>query len=270
MAQLAGLPDGYDADREIQRRGSPERIVTWNDAVRLQPQSSAVVGNGGLDICDAESKMKATIHRIRIWALDPPTRLLFLPGASGNTEIWRPVAERLRHGAERIHQGWPGFGGERLDSRVQGFDDLLQLVLERLDRPTAVIAQSMGGVLALQAALAAPHRITHLVLAVTSGGLPMVEHGAEDWREAFAAAHPQLPDWFDASNVDLSDQLPALTIPTLLLWGDADPISPVEVGKRLASRLPDAHLVILSGGTHDLAMERAQEIAPLIDRHLST
>ncbi|MCT0249371.1 hypothetical protein KQ297_10445 [Synechococcus sp. CS-205] len=71
--------------------------------------------------------------------MDPPTRLLFLLGASGNTEIWWPVAERLRHGAEQIHQGWPGFGGERQDSRVQGFDDLLQLVLARLDRATAVI-----------------------------------------------------------------------------------------------------------------------------------
>ncbi|MCP9889334.1 alpha/beta hydrolase [Cyanobium sp. ATX 6A2] len=188
--------------------------------------------------------------------MDPPTRLLFLPGASGNTAHWRPVAERLQHGAERIHLGWPGFGEIPPDPSVRGFDDLLALVLTRLDRPTALIAQSMGGALALQAALAAPGWITHLVLAVTSGGVPMAEHGAEDWRGAFSLAHPRLPDWFATAAVDLSDQLPSVAIATLLLCGDADPIS-------------SAQLVVLPGGTHDLAVEQADVIAPLIDRHLN-
>lgn len=200
--------------------------------------------------------------------MDPPTQLLFLPGASGNTAHWRPVAERLKHGAERIHLGWPGFGETPPDPRVRGFDDLLAQVLDHLDRPTALIAQSMGGVLALQAALAAPRWVTQLVLAVTSGGLPMAEHGAEDWREAFRLAHPRVPEWFATAEVDLTDQLPSVASPALLLWGDADPISPVAVGRRLAALLPAAQLVVLPGGTHDLAMARADEIAPLIDRLL--
>jgi pimeloyl-ACP methyl ester carboxylesterase len=202
--------------------------------------------------------------------MNPLAKLLFLPGASGNTCFWRPVAELIQHGGERIHLGWPGFGQTPSDPEVQGFDDLLALVFAQLDQPTALIAQSMGGVLALQAALARPERITHLVLAVTSGGVPLAEHGAKDWREAFRFGHPQLPDWFTTASENLSDRLPSMSIPTLLLWGDADPISPVGVGQRLASLLPAARLVILPGGTHDLAMERAHEIAPLIDRHLST
>ncbi len=148
--------------------------------------------------------------------------------------------------------------------------DLLPRVLAQLDRPTALIAQSMGGVLALQAALLRPESITHLVLTVTSGGLPMAEHGAEDWREAFRTAHPQLPDWFATASVDLSDQLADVSIPALLLWGDADPISPVAVGQRLAALLPEARLVVLPGGSHDLGRENAEEVAPLIDGHLST
>jgi pimeloyl-ACP methyl ester carboxylesterase len=139
--------------------------------------------------------------------------LLFLPGASGNTAHWRPVDERLQNGAQRLHLGWPGFGEAPPDRSVRGFDDLLALVLARLNRPTALIAQSMGGVLALQAALVAPERITHLVLAVTSGCLPMAEHGAEDWREAFRLAHPRLPEWFATAAVDLTDQLPSVGFP---------------------------------------------------------
>jgi poly(3-hydroxyoctanoate) depolymerase len=121
----------------------------------------------------------------------------------------------------------------------------------------------------LHAALAAPGRITHLVLAATSGGVPMAEHGAEDWRQAFRLAHPRLPSWFESAQVDLTHQLSTVACPTLLLWGDDDPISPVSVGQALASLLPNAQLVVIPGGTHDLALGRADVIAPLIDRHLS-
>ena len=132
-----------------------------------------------------------------------------------------------------------------------------------------MIAQSMGGVLALQAALVRPQSVTHLVLCATSGGLPMAGLGAEDWREGFPAAHPQLPDWFVTDTTDISGQLPALGHPVLLLWGDADPISPVAVGERLASLLPHAQLQVIPGADHDLGLLQAERVAPLIDAHLA-
>lgn len=198
-----------------------------------------------------------------------PHRLLFLPGASGNTHFWRPVAQRLRHGAEPVHLGWPGFGETPNDPGVNGFEDLLALVLARLDRPCALIAQSMGGVLALRAALARPQRVTHLMLSATSGGLPMAALGAENWRESFRAAHPEVPDWFATDTTDLSSRLPELTLPVLLLWGEADPISPVAVGERLAALLPHAQLHVIPDADHDLGLLHADQVAPLIDEHLT-
>jgi pimeloyl-ACP methyl ester carboxylesterase len=150
-----------------------------------------------------------------------------------------------------------------------GFDDLLALVLTWVNHPCALIAQSMGGVLALRAALAGPERITHLVLCATSGGLPMAALGAENWRESFQAAHPQLPDWFATDTTDLSSRLPELTLPVLLLWGEADPLSPVAVGKRLATLLPHARLHVLPGANHDLGLLHADQVAALIDAHLT-
>jgi poly(3-hydroxyoctanoate) depolymerase len=205
---------------------------------------------------------------VRVPGAAPPQRLLFLPGASGNTSFWQPVARQLRHPAERVHLGWPGFGDTHRDPGVNGFDDLLNLVLAQLDRPCALIAQSMGGVLALRAALARPTRITHLVLCATSGGLPMAALGAENWRQSFQAAHPHLPDWFATDTTDLTSRLPQLTLPVLLLWGEADPISPVAVGERLAALLPHARLQVFPGGGHDLGLLHADRVAPLIDAHL--
>jgi poly(3-hydroxyoctanoate) depolymerase len=206
---------------------------------------------------------------MRVPGAAPPQRLLFLPGASGNTSFWQPVARQLRHPAERVHLGWPGFGDTPRDPGVNGFEDLLALVLAQLDRPCALVAQSMGGVLALRAALAQPQRITHLVLCATSGGLPMAGLGAQDWRESLQAAHPQLPDWFATDTTDLTRELPQLTLPVLLLWGEADPISPVAVRERLAALLPRGRLEVIPGADHDLGLLHADRVAPLIDAHLT-
>lgn len=199
-----------------------------------------------------------------------PAKLLFLPGASGNTQFWLPVAQRLAHPAEKVHVGWPGFGSTPMDPNIQGLDDLAARVVADIQTPTALIAQSMGGVIAVLAALEKPQLITHLVLTVTSGGMDMADFGAEDWRPTLFAANPSLPRWFAAYHQDLTPKLATLGIPTLLLWGDADPISPVAMGQRLAALLPCAQLHVLPGGDHNLGNTFACDIAPLIDKHLSS
>jgi pimeloyl-ACP methyl ester carboxylesterase len=201
---------------------------------------------------------------------DRPSQLLFLPGALGRTEFWRPAASLLTHPAQQAHMAWPGFSGMPQDPAIRHIDDLASRVLARIDRPTALIAQSMGGVVALLAALRKPDLVTHLVLSVTSGGMRMDEFGAEDWRPLTRAANPGLPDWFYNYQEDLTPRLPALRMPALLLWGDADPISPVKAGERLAALLPNAALHVIPGGAHDVACTHARVVAPLIDQHLST
>jgi len=198
-----------------------------------------------------------------------PEKLLFLPGASGNTDFWRPVAELLTVPGERIHFGWPGFGPTPPDPSVTGMDDLVSMVLLQLDRPAALIAQSMGGVIALRCALQRPELVTHLVLTATSGGMDLRGLGAQDWRASFQAANPSFPRWFADYREDLSEQLKKIQAPALLLWGDADPISPPLVGERLATLLPAAELHVFRGGTHDLGCQLAPQVAPLIDRHLT-
>jgi pimeloyl-ACP methyl ester carboxylesterase len=186
----------------------------------------------------------------------------------GRTQFWDPVANQLHHRAAKIHVGWPGFGTTPADPSIRGIDDLAAMVLARIDQPTALIAQSMGGVVAMRVALARPDLITHLVLAVTSGGVDVAGLGGQEWQSAFQEATPLLPRWFSTYQEDLSQQLAQVAIPTLLLWGDADPISPVRVGERLASLLPCAKLQVVAGGGHGLAETHAAAIAPLIDAHL--
>lgn len=197
-----------------------------------------------------------------------PAKLLLLPGASGDTRFWGPVSRLLKHPAERAFLGWPGFGTTPPDPSVQGLDDLVARVLRELDQPCALLAQSMGGVIALRAALQRPERVTHLVLAVTSGGIDVGALGAEDWRPAFFQSNPTVPRWFGVPQPDLTQELRGVHIPTLLLWGDADPISPVAVGAALEQLLPHATLQVLRGGGHGLVHDDPAFAARHIEAHL--
>lgn len=200
--------------------------------------------------------------------ISAPERLLFLPGALGSKDFWRPVSAQLRFAGERIFQAYPGFSGEPARADVNGLSDLVQLVSAAVDRPTHLVAQSMGGVLALQTALSKPQLVRSLVLTATSGGLDVAALGGSDWRAAFARNHPHLPDWFVRDRHDLSDRLALLTMPVLLIWGDADPISPITVGERLARLLPRAEWVVIAGGDHDVAQQHAALVAKHVQRHL--
>jgi pimeloyl-ACP methyl ester carboxylesterase len=198
-----------------------------------------------------------------------PSKLLFLPGASGSTAFWQPLANHLTTDVQKVILGYPGFGQEPAASDVNEFDDLVRMVVSRIDQPTALIAQSMGGVIAIRAALEKPDLVTHLVLTVTSGGLNTRELGAQNWQDAFVNANPTFPTWFVSFNSDLTREIGKISQPTLLLWGDADPISPVAVGQRLLELLPHARLHVTHGGNHNLACDHAIQLAPLVDAHLS-
>ncbi|WP_308601024.1 alpha/beta fold hydrolase [Massilia sp. Dwa41.01b] len=76
--------------------------------------------------------------------MQKPTQLLFLPGASGQTQFWHPVADLLSCLATKVHVGWPGFGDVPRDPAVRDLDDLADMVAGQIDRPTALVAQSMG------------------------------------------------------------------------------------------------------------------------------
>lgn len=198
-----------------------------------------------------------------------PYDLFFLPGASGDITLWSSVAAGVAQPGKRIFVPWPGLGGCPADHAVAGLEDLVRRLLAQMTSPCVLFAQSMGGVIALEASLARPELVRGLVLSVTSGGLDVQALGAEDWRPDFAARNPSLPRWFLDARRDLTPDLGRIDVPVLLLWGDADPISPVAVGQRLASLLPRADLVVVNGGTHDLARERAAEILPAINRYLA-
>jgi pimeloyl-ACP methyl ester carboxylesterase len=195
-------------------------------------------------------------------------KVLFLPGAGGSAQFWEPVARRLPDDWDKVLLGWPGLGDQPHDPAVTNIDDLVRLVEARIDGPVDLVAQSMGGVIAARIALARPQFVRRLVLVVTSAGLDMARFGASDWRDDYRRSFPNAADWILLKSA--APQLPIedISVPTLLIWGGVDPISPVAVGRHLEARMPDATLHVLADGDHELAWSKPDVVAALVAGHL--
>jgi pimeloyl-ACP methyl ester carboxylesterase len=89
---------------------------------------------------------------------------------------------------------------------------------------------------------AAPAELVDEVVAIMSDVHPA---GYRVWARSFAEA-------------DLRDVLPHINVPTLLLYGDADRRSPVNVGQDLHAMIPSSRLVVIPGVGHLSDMEAAE------------
>ncbi|MES1189427.1 MAG: alpha/beta hydrolase [Myxococcales bacterium] len=198
----------------------------------------------------------------------PPLPLVFFPGAGGRVEHLRPIAERLARRRPAMICEYPGLGGVPANPSLGSLDDLLQYLLQRLPERFDLVTMSMGGVLALRIALAHPERLRKLVLMATSGGVDMPALGGVDWRDNFRRVQPNAPSWFLDDRSDVTPELGKITLPTLLIYGDADLIAPPRVGQLLQERLGRARLEIIPEATHDLEIDHPDLIASMIEAHL--
>jgi pimeloyl-ACP methyl ester carboxylesterase len=195
-------------------------------------------------------------------------KILFLPGAGGSPEFWQPVAKLLPDEWRKVFFGWPGLGDQPHDPKISSIDDLVRLVEVTIDGPVDLVAQSMGGVIAARIALNRSIVVHRLVLAVTSAGVNMMQFGASNWRADYRRQFPRAADWIMQHSATAELPVELIDTPTLLIWGDSDPISPVSVGLHLERRIPNAKLHVVPGGDHSLASNKAEAVATLIAQHL--
>lgn len=196
------------------------------------------------------------------------THLVFLAGASGNTQFWNPLVEQLPNNYTKQVIAYPSFHGVAAHPDIHSFDDLSNYVVAQIQQPSILIAQSMGGIFAIAATLQKTELIKGLVLIATSGGINLDSFQVQDWRQFYQQEYIEYPDWFVTTKVDYEAFLPNINVEILLIWGDQDPISPIEVGQYLNQIFKKSKLYIVNGGDHQLAEKCADEVAIQINAYL--
>jgi pimeloyl-ACP methyl ester carboxylesterase len=163
------LPEEYASlvtDRKPRLEGFEDRELEWR-GTRLSyavggPQAPEVPGSSGR----ASSASPATLP-----PAGPP--LVLVHGLGGTIENWRALAPPLAAAHSVVVPDLPGHGHSAPLHEVRDLDALAEAVLAIADAeemPGAVwIGHSLGGVVALRAAVLRPDRVCGLVLAAAAG-----------------------------------------------------------------------------------------------------
>jgi pimeloyl-ACP methyl ester carboxylesterase len=222
-------------------------------------------------------------------------------GWVGSGELWLPVAERMPSAWRTIIYDHRGTGATVSRSARITFDQLVDdlfVVLDTLRIETCVLAgESAGTMVVLEAALRQPKRFEGLVLVgarLSGHSTPQSERLLQGCRLDFQSTMNAFVDacvpeedasaeraWGkkivmrstakDAIDLmtcmegqDFQPRLATINLPTLVLHGSRDVISPLANAKSIVGTMPRAELAVAEGAGHVSTVTRPQWVAGLI------
>ena len=218
--------------------------------------------------------------------------LLFVHGAGGDHTVW---GEQLRELAQNFSVAALDLNGHgrspaREGDGFQTYAEDVLAVLEALNMPTIIAGHSMGGAIALTVALQRPKDLVGLGLVSTGARLkvhPQVlelcqtdfERAVElvvQW--AFAEQSPPelrektrtqmrrngadalFRDFSGCNTFDVMARLSEIAVPTLILCGRDDKLTPIKYSEYLQQNIPNAQLRIIEGAGHMVMLEQPQAV----------
>lgn len=198
----------------------------------------------------------------------------------------------------------PGFGQAGLPPAPWGVGEYSDwtraLIVDRGLRRPSIVGHSHGGRVAIHLAAHHPELVDKLVLVDAAGIRPprtlgwyrrvamakLAKHllnrlgppGRALGRRLvgraasgdYAASRSELrPTFVRLVNADLTDLLPEIRAPTLLIWGEQDDSTPVSDGETMERLIPDAGLVVFAGAGHFSYADQPGRFARVVAHFLS-
>ncbi|WKZ57527.1 MAG: alpha/beta hydrolase [Bdellovibrionota bacterium] len=226
--------------------------------------------------------------------------LVLLHGLFGALSNWDAVFPLFSQYSKPIALSLPILDGHRSWVKVKALAAFTQyFVLKRNLAPVALCGNSLGGHVAMRLCLAAPHIVDCLILSGTSG---LYEHSVDtlpvrpdkrfirdhmarvfyDSRfitdQAVDEIHKIVVDRMNVLNIihaarsakkdNLLNVLKQIKAPTLLLWGEDDQVTTMEVARTFEKNIPNAKLVSIKGCGHAPMIEKPQWFAEQVESFL--
>jgi len=229
--------------------------------------------------------------------------LVLIHGAGGNHLYWHPQIRRLvKNCVYAIDLPGHGRSSGSGEQEIQPYAESVHRWFQGVGLHSAVIAgHSMGGAVALTLAHDYPDQVSGLVL-VSSAALFNVDpllleqsasattyyHAIETLvSKSFSASAPERlleqatkrmeetrhsvlhGDLIACSQFNQLDKLADIQVPTLVLCGEEDRLTPTRYSRYLQSNIPNAHLEVVPNAGHMVMLEQPQVVAQILTSFLN-
>jgi 2-hydroxy-6-oxonona-2,4-dienedioate hydrolase len=231
---------------------------------------------------------------------DSGPRVILLHGLFGAVSNWDDVFPLLTAFCRPVAVKFPILSGHTSEVKVKALAALLEYYLRERDYgPVVLCGNSLGGHVALRIALASPALVDCLILSGASG---LYEHTADSLpvRPGYDFVHDHMNRVFynkrfvsheaivevveilkrkkhilnlihtarSAKKDNLYHQLPVIKGPTLLLWGEDDNITTMDVGYTFHERMRDSEFYSIKDCGHAPMIEYPEWFAERIKEFL--
>jgi 3-oxoadipate enol-lactonase len=252
-----------------------------------------IITNNGYDIGYAEA------------GAGDATPIVFLHGVGSDKSVWHPQLAFFGQTRRALAFDYPGYGDSDPAPEGTTRDDYASAVISAMhelgvDR-AHICGLSLGGVVAIAIHHSAPERCASLILADTfavhpqgrtiyerslagSTDLPAMAEARVDVllaQPADPAVRREVVDTMSridpaaycigARAVWLADQrhrAAAIDVPTLVIVGDQDLVTPVDLSSELADLIPNARMQVIRGAGHLCNLEKPDEFNSDVDQFI--
>jgi pimeloyl-ACP methyl ester carboxylesterase len=219
---------------------------------------------------------------------DSELQLVFIHGAGGTHRVWRYQTSALPGSLALDLPGHPTGKGYQTISEYA--DSLTQAILDRKLTSVVLVGHSMGGAITIEIALAHPQFLSGIALVGSGARLrvaPLImdevnrdyTHAAEiiaEWAYS-PKADPRLKkasieellevpatvtygDFRACDHFDRMNYISRIDLPTLIVCGEDDALTPVKYSQYMKDRIRNARIVIIPHAGHSVMLEKPDEL----------
>lgn len=223
--------------------------------------------------------------------------LIFIHGSGSTASSWHYQTSYF-DGSEAVNL--PGHPEGNPCTSVEDYTDWLRHYIREKGYHEVVLAgHSLGGAIAIDYGLRHPEDLGGLILIGTGArlrvhpdflewcrdGLRDIDTWLHNWEPLYVKVHPelqtklledrklvgpkiQLNDLLCCDKFNVMGEVSRIKLPTLILCGSEDQMTPVKYSEFLASNIEGSQKIVVQGATHLLIAEKPSEVNQIIERFL--
>ncbi len=215
-------------------------------------------------------------------------RLVFIHGAGGTHKVWRYQTSAFPKSMAVDLPGHPR--GKGCDT-ISGYAAFVtrRIVKGKLAR-AVLVGHSMGGAITIEVALARPQLLAGIVLVGSGARLRVTPIIRDEVMRDYPRAAEVIAEWAHSPRADAKlkmasvqellevpatvthgdfqacdrfdtmEEISRILLPTLIVCGEEDRLTPVKYSQYMKDRIPDSRLVIIPEAGHSVMLEKPEEL----------